>query len=149
MEIQIKDSIRTEEYPASNQMVKKIKEAHGGIYVTAEDARQFVALPIEDFDRLLRQQKRLMLREQYIRDRIEAGLSLKELQALLPRLDQLDQAWLTNSEKIHTDLFEQTQEGFRQYCVEQGVNTELLDDEGVDAMITNLVRRTREEVHSA
>lgn len=149
MEIQIKDSIRTEEYPASDQMVKKIKEAHGGIYVTAEDAPQFVALRIEDFDQLLQQQKRLMLREQYILDQIEAGLSLKELQALLLRLDQLDQAWLTNPEKIHTDLLEQTQEGFRQYGVEQGVNTELLDDEGIDAMITNLVRRTREEVHSA
>jgi hypothetical protein len=147
MEIQIKDSIRTEEYPASAQMVKKIKETHGGIYVTAEDAPQFVALPIEEFDQLLRQQKRLILREQYIRDRIEAGLSLQELQALLSRLDQLDQAWLADPGDKRQELIAQSEASFRQYCEEQGAVYDEMDEEAIGNLLDTLIQRVRTQRH--
>ena len=147
MEIQIKDTIRTEEYPASDQMVKKIKETHGSIYVTAEDTPQFVALSIEDFDRLLWQQKRLMLREQYIRARIEEGGSLEELQALLPRLDQLDQAWLTDPEDKRQELIAQSEASFRQYCEEQGVVYDEMDEEAIGNLLAVLIQRVRTQRH--
>lgn len=86
MDTQIKETVQITEYPVVADMVKKIRETHG-VYVADGDHKQFVALPVEEFERLERRQKRLILREEYLRMLINEGYTTEQLRTLLPELD--------------------------------------------------------------
>lgn len=148
MNTQIKETVQITEYPIVSEMAKKIQETHG-VYVADGDHRQFVALPIEDFERLERRQKRSMLREEYLRMLINEGYSAEQLQVLLRELDAADDAWLTDPERERNQLFQFTEHSFRAYCTNQDVDYDALDDESFSDVVDDLIHAARKDVHAA
>ena len=59
--------IRVEDAPTTAQLAGAIDQAKGELYVSSESTIRFVALPVQDFERMQRQQQRLIMREQYTR----------------------------------------------------------------------------------
>ncbi|HRW10484.1 MAG TPA: hypothetical protein P5121_35515 [Caldilineaceae bacterium] len=145
---QTMETVQIAEYPDVSDMVKKIRETHG-VYVADGDHRQLVALPIEEFERLERRQKRLLLREEYLRMLINEGRTTEQLQALLPELDMVDEYWLADSEGERDKLFQFTENRFRIYCAEQGVDYEALNDESFGDVVDNLISVVRKEPNAA
>ena len=136
-------TVRVEDVPATAQLAGAIDKANGGLYVSSGSKVRFVALPVRDFERMQRQQQRLMLREQYIRSLIQAGYSGPELQLLLPDLDAADEAWLEDPYAARERMIEQSQAAFRLYCREQGIDYETMNDEDIDLLTRDLVQQAR------
>lgn len=136
-------TVRVEDVPATAQLAGAIDKANGGLYVSSGSKVRFVALPVRDFERMQRQQQRLMLREQYIRSLIQAGYSGPELQLLLPDLDAADEAWLEDPYAARERMIEQSQAAFRLYCQEQGIDYETMNDEDIDLLTRGLVQQAR------
>lgn len=136
-------TVRVEDVPATAQLAGAIDKANGGLYVSSGSKVRFLALPVRDFERMQRQQQRLMLREQYIRSLIQAGYSGPELQLLLPDLDAADEAWLEDPYAARERMIEQSQAAFRLYCQEQGIDYETMNDEDIDLLTRGLVQQAR------
>jgi hypothetical protein len=63
-----------------------------------------VALPVDKYERMGAQQRRLQLREQYIRSLVDQGYTSADLQRLLQQLDDVDEAWLADPTTARTTL---------------------------------------------
>lgn len=136
------ETVQIAEYPVVSDIVKKIRESHG-VYVADGERKQFVALPVEEFDRLERRQKRLRLREDYLRMLINQGHTTEQLKALLPELDAIDERWLADPDREREKLFQFTENSFRTYCADQGIDYDSLDDESFSDFVGELIDAVR------
>lgn len=136
-------TVQVEDVPATAQLAGAIDKAKSGLYVSSGSRVRFVALPVHDYEKMQRQQQRLLLREQYIRSLIEAGYSGPELQALLPAFDAADEAWLADPAAVREEMFAQSQAAFQLYCREQGIDYETMSEEEIDHLTQTVVKRAR------
>lgn len=109
----------------------------------AENEPQFVVLSVDEFERLNRQKKRLMLREEYLRMLINEGHTTEDLQQLLLELDASDEAWLANREAEQGELFRFTENRFQRYCSEQGIDYSSLNDESFSHVVDRMLQTVR------
>jgi len=136
-------TVQVEDVPATAQLAGAIDKAKSGLYVSSGSTVHFVALPVQDYEKMQRQQQRLLLREQYIRSLIEAGYSGSELQALLPAFDAADEAWLVDPAAARTRMIEQSQAALQRYCREQGIDYETMGEKEIDHLAQMVVKQAR------
>ncbi|MFZ4657292.1 MAG: hypothetical protein ACOYNY_09790 [Caldilineaceae bacterium] len=138
-----------EECKTTAQVAEAIAHSPEGFYVAVEGVAQFVALPIERYEWLRTLQQRLLLREEYIRSLVAQGHTGAELQSLLPQFDQIDEAWLIDSQQARTKLLNNSQVSFQRHLLARGATHQLLDDTIVDDMIDDLLQQVRQESYAA
>lgn len=141
-------TVQVEDVPATAQLAGAIDKAKSGLYVSSGSRVRFVALPVHDYEKMQRQQQRLLLREQYIRSLIEAGYSGPDLQALLPAFDAADEAWLEDPAAARAHMIEQSQAAFQLYCREQGIDYETMGEEEIDHLTQTVVKRARGSINA-
>ncbi len=121
-----------EEIPSLSQLTEEIKKTPEGLKVTENGEPLFVILTMDsyaNYESVLQQYQNQKLREDYILMLMEEGYSVERLRELVKQLDEVDQRFAEDPEQAIDAALERSQEHFKEWCAQQGVEYESLTDE--------------------
>ncbi|MBI1926306.1 hypothetical protein HYR99_18930 [Candidatus Poribacteria bacterium] len=131
-----------------NQIVEILKavEKPDNLYIfTDGDTPLALLVNAETYQDQKRQAERALMRESYLRKRIEEGTTNADLQKLLKEMDRIEKAYTTNPEQACKSTHQLGLQKREAWCKQHGLPNHPGEDLDISDLIIEAVKKVRHE----
>ncbi|MBM3241600.1 type II toxin-antitoxin system prevent-host-death family antitoxin [Candidatus Poribacteria bacterium] len=134
---------------AQEELTALLKDAAQSMHhyiLTNKEGPIGTLMSVSEYDKLMRQNKFVRKREQYLRILIEEGIGIDELRSTLQKMDKIDKVFESGkTEVLMKEADEYAEKMVKEWCAKHGLEYNPTDEESAQEFINVAVKRVRAE----
>ena len=127
------------------EILQAVKEQKDGYIFIDEDNPLALLVNAETYQSQKRQAERALMRESYLRKRIEEGATNADLQKLLKEMDRVEAAYATNPEQARQNTHQLGMQKREAWCKQKGLPNHPSEDLDISDLSIEAVKKVRHE----